>query len=196
MPRSLCAVAYAVAVLSLVAGGVLVLWPSGWAVNRLVVFLYYRAVQPLGLAEMISLDRFDDLLNVALFVPLVAALTIIRRTWWWVVAGVVLSGGIELFQALVMTQRYGTVTDVISNSCGVLIGALIGRGMWWIAVSRARHTRHRGGIRQDARGVTNRPHDAGDAAETSPHVENAKTTPGCNPGGSASAPGANAGDRG
>lgn len=68
--------------------------------------------------------------NVALFVPVGAALA-----WWrprlsvWAVGavGCVLSIGVELTQWAIATHRHPLVIDVITNTLGALIGAVLVR---------------------------------------------------------------------
>lgn len=66
--------------------------------------------------------------NVGLFLPL-AVLTMAllpRLGWHWVViAGVVLSSGIEGLQAVVRPGRTPAIQDVVANSLGAALGALL-----------------------------------------------------------------------
>jgi glycopeptide antibiotics resistance protein len=71
-------------------------------------------------------DVTEGLLNVALFVPLGAALNLaglsVRRT---LLAGLALSTSIELLQLLVIPGRFGQLQDILANTIGAAIGALL-----------------------------------------------------------------------
>lgn len=76
--------------------------------------------------------------NVAMFVPFgVLALTAYRwmRVWSATLAGLVTSGIIEVVQ-LFLPTRFATVSDVIANTAGALLGAVL-----VAAVRRARAAR-------------------------------------------------------
>src|SRR6478609_7366098 len=77
---------------------------------------------------MTAPSRVEFLLNAAMFVPVafLAALTFPRHPWAnWVVYAFVLSGAIELFQGLYLPPRSAQFVDVVSNTLGALIGALL-----------------------------------------------------------------------
>ena len=107
-------------VLALVLG-----WPTptapvvgtlGWA-NNLV-----RAV---GASDRLHPQTIEFTANIALFVPFGLLLTLVlRHEQWWVA---VLGGfGVSLFaevsQALFLPGRSGTVSDVVANTAGTIIG--------------------------------------------------------------------------
>lgn len=67
--------------------------------------------------------------NVVFFVPLgVFVVLLLGARRWWVGAGTgfVLSVVIEVSQSLFLPARFGSVDDVVSNTCGAVIGALVG----------------------------------------------------------------------
>lgn len=73
-------------------------------------------------------DRVEFLLNAAMFAPmtLLAALTFPRHPWAnWVVYAFVASGAVELFQGLYLPPRSAQFVDVVSNTLGGLVGALL-----------------------------------------------------------------------
>jgi glycopeptide antibiotics resistance protein len=70
---------------------------------------------------------FEFLANVALFVPVGFLLPFAwsrLRLWQVVLIGALMSGLIESVQGL-MPSRFPTISDVIANSLGTLIGAVI-----------------------------------------------------------------------
>ena len=112
--------------LYLVGMAVAVAWPDGWAVNRAVVDVHYRLVG-LGLRPPWGPDGTAVLLNVVACIPPVAAAVVLipRVPWWaWVGVGLLLSVSVELAQGLI--GRATEVTDVLANTGGALIGALLG----------------------------------------------------------------------
>lgn len=71
----------------------------------------------------------EKLANVGMFVPfgLLVALQCGRRRWWvgWV-AGIAFTCIIEGTQATLLSPtRYGTISDLVTNSLGAAIGAVI-----------------------------------------------------------------------
>ena len=71
-------------------------------------------------ADHVSLRTVEMLLNVALFVPLGAALAWLGRPRW-LLAAVALSVAIELVQ-LTLPDRQTELIDVVTNSVGAVIG--------------------------------------------------------------------------
>lgn len=76
---------------------------------------------------------FENLANIALFVPLALAFPLLwpRWRWWTVPAGIALSVGIELAQGVLMPWRSSSVEDVICNSLGAAIGFSLGLAIVW-----------------------------------------------------------------
>ncbi|WP_438354498.1 VanZ family protein [Microbacterium sp. CJ88] len=75
--------------------------------------------------------------NVLMFVPLGFLLTLLfRHPWYGTLLAVALSAGAEIAQ-IVIPARQATLRDVLANSLGAAIGALIA----WVVVlaSRRRH---------------------------------------------------------
>ncbi|WP_310166062.1 VanZ family protein [Arthrobacter sp. BE255] len=68
--------------------------------------------------------------NVALFVPLgiVASRAFPDKSWWRVGAlGLLVSGCMELGQLLFLDDRFATPQDVVTNTAGAVIGAIVAR---------------------------------------------------------------------
>ncbi|WP_311379692.1 VanZ family protein [Arthrobacter sp. ISL-48] len=66
--------------------------------------------------------------NVVLFVPLgvVASLAFAEKRWWQIGAfGLIVSGCIELGQLLFLHDRFASPQDVVTNTSGAVIGALL-----------------------------------------------------------------------
>lgn len=130
----------------------LVFWPNGWSVNRLVVGLYFAlGLERLG--AVLPLDApgrldFPTLLNALLLAPLTALVMLAfpRLRWWWVALG----GGaaavaIETVQAVALPGRVASVGDVIANSTGAVAGALVGHRLNSLIARNTPHsaTQHR-----------------------------------------------------
>lgn len=85
-------------------------------------------------------DLVDFVANILFFVPigLVAALLLPRRIWWLAIPiGAVLSAALELGQAAFLPQRYASATDVLANTAGGVLGALIGLALRQIIARQA-----------------------------------------------------------
>jgi glycopeptide antibiotics resistance protein len=79
-------------------------------------------------AVMTAPGRVEFLLNAAMFAPIVllAAMTFPRHPWAnWVVYGFVASGAVELLQGLYLPPRSAQFVDVVANTLGALVGALV-----------------------------------------------------------------------
>ncbi|PFG31013.1 VanZ family protein [Paramicrobacterium agarici] len=91
-----------------------------------------RALQALSqhpLTSWITYTLVEFVANIGMLVPfgLFVALCAGRRLWWvGAVASLAYTVFIESFQALVLSAtRYATISDVIANSVGGLVGALV-----------------------------------------------------------------------
>ncbi|TFD91850.1 VanZ family protein [Cryobacterium lactosi] len=81
-----------------------------------------------GVPEWFGYNKLEFSANVAMFVPLgfLSALLLPARVWWLaLVMCPALSIVIEITQAVFLAARFATLTDVISNSIGAVIGILI-----------------------------------------------------------------------
>jgi glycopeptide antibiotics resistance protein len=103
------------------------LWPTpldqGYSesINRVLEVLHRN-----GVPAWFGYDKLEFSANIAMFVPLgfLLALLLPQRVWWLaLIISPALSIGIELTQAQLLTQRFATVSDVIANSSGAVIGA-------------------------------------------------------------------------
>jgi glycopeptide antibiotics resistance protein len=110
---------------------VLVLDPSQPAPGA-SLSLISRVLQAAQLPVPASSRALEVLSNVALFVPFSLLGTLLwprRRIRAWVAAGATLSLLIELCQLLFLPQRVATVSDVLANSAGALVGAVVGSAL-------------------------------------------------------------------
>ncbi|WP_369961869.1 VanZ family protein [Leifsonia sp. EB34] len=114
------------------------LWPT--PVDRPLDPLLFRLLGALGAVGVRPLDAYDVIeftANVAFFVPpalLIVLIVGLRRWWLAPLAGLLCSIAIELTQHFVLPARFGTVTDVVANT----LGALIGTGIGVLLVARRR----------------------------------------------------------
>jgi VanZ family protein len=73
-------------------------------------------------------SMIEEAANVALFVPLgmLGILALGLRRWWRVVlTGTALSGSVELVQSAFLPGRVASVTDVVANGAGALVGVAL-----------------------------------------------------------------------
>ncbi len=95
-----------------------------------------RRLHAHGVPSFVDYDFVEFTSNIAFFVPLgfLAAFFLPYRRWWIAVAGAaVLSSLVETTQGLFLPGRFADVTDVIGNTSGALIGALLAYG-WRVVV--------------------------------------------------------------
>ena len=89
---------------------------------------------------LVSPRRVEFTLNVAAFVPLSLLGTMLwpRPSWRdWTAVGFAASFVVEVAQALVLDTRAATHSDVVANTLGTLVGALLGWGLVASGVGRA-----------------------------------------------------------
>ena len=106
------------------------MWPSGEPATATVEHVR-RVVLDLGAPDgLVSGGRVEFALNALMVapVPLLATLLWPRWTWErWTVLGFVASGGVELIQGLLLQQRSAEFVDIVANTLGVLLGAILGQ---------------------------------------------------------------------
>lgn len=71
-------------------------------------------------------SMIEEVANVALFAPLgvLGVLAVGARRWWAVaLAGTALSASVELAQGAFLPARVASITDVVANGTGALLGA-------------------------------------------------------------------------
>jgi len=87
----------------------------------------------------------EFLANIALFIPfgLLLALGWSRlKTWHLAVLGLVTSGAIEFVQ-LFLPTRFSTVSDLVANTAGAVVGCLLVRVIGRLATTPISHQRLR-----------------------------------------------------
>lgn len=90
-----------------------------------------------GIPAFVNYEFVEFSANVIFFVPLGVFLGAgLRRFWAAALAGIVVSGLIEIGQLLFLPNRFATLTDVVANSLGCALGAAL-----WLAVSRGHRNR-------------------------------------------------------
>jgi glycopeptide antibiotics resistance protein len=81
-----------------------------------------------GMPEWFDYARLEFTANIGMFVPLAFIVAmLLPSTAWWLALLIcpALSVCIELAQATFLSGRFATVSDVVANSIGSLIGALL-----------------------------------------------------------------------
>ena len=85
-------------------------------------------MQRQGVPTWFNYNFVEASANVALFAPvgLVAALAFPAKRWWQIGAfGLMISGCIELGQLLFLHNRFASPQDLVTNTSGTLVGALL-----------------------------------------------------------------------
>jgi uncharacterized membrane protein len=124
-------------VLALVLGalgvGVFVLGPTGHLPSE-VVMQTHEALARLGLPSWLSAPPlWGFVYNVALFVPVAFVCATLWRgvpVWGWTGLGLLGSLAIEGVQALFLEGRSPEIRDLVANTLGALVGALLARMAW------------------------------------------------------------------
>ncbi|MFJ4174850.1 VanZ family protein [Microbacterium sp. NPDC089696] len=94
--------------------------------------------------DWLDFTRLEILANVLVFVPVgIFAFVLMPRRLWplAVLLGPAISVGIELAQRLALPHRAATVSDVIANSSGALVGVVLAVCCTLLFAPRARTTR-------------------------------------------------------
>lgn len=123
-------IATVVAICYFVALAAIVFWPS--PVDRPVDGALMNVIQWLhshGLPQwFVGYRKVEFAANIAMFIPfgVILALRLPRRRWWLaVVLAAALSGAVELAQALFLPDRVPAWSDIVANTSGALLGALL-----------------------------------------------------------------------
>jgi glycopeptide antibiotics resistance protein len=89
-----------------------------------------------GAPGWIRYNTIEFSANIVLFIPVGVFIVVLagaRRWWWAVLVGFAASCTIELGQLLFLSSRFATVNDVIANTSGALLGALLGLALLVLA---------------------------------------------------------------
>ena len=107
---------------------VVLLAPSSSGPDWVILHLA-DALGRLGLPEVLTHPgRVESMLNVVAFVPLALLGSLLwpRPSWRdWTAVGFVVSFLVEVVQALALGDRQATNADVVANTLGMLVGALL-----------------------------------------------------------------------
>ncbi|WP_146243291.1 VanZ family protein [Curtobacterium sp. MCBD17_021] len=99
------------------------------------------AAQRRGAPSWFGYELFESLANVAFFVPLGLLVVLLAGArWWWAgaAAGLLVSAAIETGQALFLPARVATIDDVVANTMGAVVGALLGVVLLGVGARRRR----------------------------------------------------------
>lgn len=94
---------------------------------RILRFLYLN-----GIPDWFSYKFIEASANVALFIPMgfISSLAFPVKAWWKIGAfGLLISGCMELGQFLFLHSRFASPLDIVTNTSGAAIGALLALGM-------------------------------------------------------------------
>ncbi len=119
----------------------ILLWPSAGpaaTVVRGTTDVLLRLGAPSG---VVSGGRVEFGLNALMIAPVPLLVSLLWPAWsWerWTAYGFVGSLSIEAVQAVLLTGRSAQFRDVVSNTLGALIGALLAPAVrrWWLARDR------------------------------------------------------------
>ena len=93
----------------------------------------FRPATRIGVPSTLAApERVEFALNVVAFVPVsfLGSLLWERLTWLdWTAGGFVASLLVEVVQAIALDERSATHVDVVSNTLGALVGAVLGGGL-------------------------------------------------------------------
>ncbi|WP_320536359.1 VanZ family protein [Pseudarthrobacter sp. IC2-21] len=113
----------------LVPLGLIAFWPSpvdAPVQSQLAAVL--KVLHTHGVPAWFNYQFVEATANVLLFVPVgfVAGLAHPKRRWWHIgVLGLVVSSCIELGQLLFLHNRFASISDIVTNAVGAVIGALL-----------------------------------------------------------------------
>ena len=130
------------AVLYFAALAGILFWPS--PVDRPIDGALMHVIQWLhahGLPQwFIGYRKVEFAANILLFVPfgIIVALRAHRRFWWLsVVIAAAVSGAVELAQGIFLPERVPAWSDIVANTFGAFMGALLVLVLWSISRRRA-----------------------------------------------------------
>ncbi|MCY4726614.1 VanZ family protein [Nocardioides sp. STR2] len=105
-----------------------------------LIFHLSDALGRLGLPDVLTHPgRVESMLNVVAFVPLALLGSLLwpRPSWRdWTAVGFVVSFLVEVVQALALGDRQATNADVVANTLGMLVGALLAVLVRWLLLAR------------------------------------------------------------
>lgn len=96
--------------------------------------------------RFVVFSRLEIVLNIAIVAPVTFLATFARPSFsWrdWTAFGFCLACAVELLQGFLLPGRQASFSDVVANSLGALLGALVGAGVRTSVGRRASGTRTR-----------------------------------------------------
>ena len=136
----------AIAYFAALAG--ILFWPS--PVDRPIDGALMQLLQWLhghGLPEwFIGYRKVEFAANILLFIPLgiILVLRLPRKLWWLAIAiAAAFSGAVELAQAIFLPARVPAWSDIVANTSGAFIGAILVLVVWSLSRRRALHAARR-----------------------------------------------------
>lgn len=115
------AAAYVLAVLLIVFWPTPVDRPAAGTLQETLSWLHRH-----GMPGFVNYNFVEFSANVAMFVPMgLIASAVFRKAWLGIVAGALASTLIELGQALLLPDRFASGLDVLANSMGSAVGAML-----------------------------------------------------------------------
>ena len=113
--------------------------PSNHAQSQMVLWLV-RQLDHVGVPPRIdTFKRLEVLMNAAIIAPLTFLGSVVwpRLRWQeWTASAFLGAGLVETFQGLFLPHRQASFSDIVANTFGALVGALVARLVWG---SRSRH---------------------------------------------------------
>lgn len=100
-------------------------WPTPTTPVMGTLTVVSGQMNELGASDRAQGSGLEFAANIALFVPfgLLLALVLPRQRWWLaVLGGLAVSSLAELVQEVFLPGRSGTVSDVVANTAGTVIG--------------------------------------------------------------------------
>ncbi|WP_038467410.1 VanZ family protein [Arthrobacter sp. PAMC 25486] len=110
-------------------------WPSpvdkpvGGELTQFIKWLHNLGVPRWTVGYM----QIEFTANILLFVPfgIIVTLRLHRKRWWLAVpVAAAISGAVELAQTLFLPQRFPAWSDIVANTSGAFIGALLVLFVW------------------------------------------------------------------
>ena len=136
---SLATIAYLVLV------GWITLSPQSGIEEQSIVWLFVEFFEQFPATEWMTFSAVEFLANIALFVPfgLFFVLLLGRRQWWLaIVLSVATTVGIEFTQQFI-GGRVSDVRDIVANSVGGAIGAILALALTYAKARKIRNERRR-----------------------------------------------------
>lgn len=127
----------------LVLVGWLTLSPQSGIEEQSVVWLFVDFFQRFPATEWLTFPTVEFLANIALFVPFGLFLVLLfgRRRWWLAIVLSVLTTIVIEFAQQYVSGRVTDVRDIVANSLGGAIGALLALVLTYAKARRIRNDR-------------------------------------------------------